>query len=100
MLNTRKRGGKEGSDNRDRIQCDPLPLGHAVAKVVLTAPCSTTHHSDMHQRYVELTTLVQSGNAVEFHTPITDVEAPAGLYMLWLVTTAGSVSEAMWVVLP
>ncbi len=79
------------------INCNPLPLGHAVAKVVLMAPCSTTHHSDMHQRYVELRTVVQGGNQIVFSGPGSDREAPRGLYMLWLVTNAGFVSQAVWV---
>jgi len=29
----------------------------------------------------------------------TEVEAPRGIYMLWLVTNAGAVSNAKWVVL-
>lgn len=69
------------------------------SRVVLTAPCSVTHHSDMHQRYVEMTTLVQNGNEVQFHTPLSEPEAPRGIYLLWLVTTSGAVSEAEWVVL-
>lgn len=86
-------------DNRYSITCAELPLGHAISKVVLTAPCSVTHHSDMHQRYVEMTTLVQNGNEVQFHTPLSEPEAPRGIYLLWLVTSSGAVSEAEWVVL-
>jgi hypothetical protein len=80
------------------IRCDALPLGVAVDRVVLTAPCSVTHHSDMHQRYVELKTDVNNGNEVRL--TMVDVEsiAPRGLYMMWLLTTSGAPSEAMWVV--
>jgi hypothetical protein len=35
------------------IGCNSLPLGEYIAKVVLMAPGSTTHHSDMHARYFE-----------------------------------------------
>jgi len=86
-------------EERLEIRCDPLPLGHAVAKVVLMAPCSVTHHSDMHQRYVELETVVQNGNRVSFYLPADEREAPRGLYMLWLVTNTGTPSVAEWVVL-
>jgi hypothetical protein len=76
-----------------------LPLGVAVERVVLTAPGSVTHHSDMHQRYVELKVQVNNGNEVQLD--ITDVEAmaPRGLYMMWLVTNTGVPSNAMWVLL-
>lgn len=85
--------------DRLEILCDPLPLGHAITKAVLTAPCSVTHHSDMHQRYVELEAVVQGGNHVWFYLPADEREAPRGLYMLWLVTNTGTPSEAIWVVL-
>jgi hypothetical protein len=83
------------------ILCNPLPLGHAITKAVLTAPCSVTHHSDMHQRYVELQTDVERGNHVVFHmpAPAAEAQAPRGIYMLWLITNAGTPSVAQWVVL-
>jgi hypothetical protein len=84
---------------RFSIHCDRLPVGVAVDKVVLTSPCSITHHSDMHQRYFEMKTSVNNGNEVEFDTPDNDKMAPRGLYMLWLVTNSGAPSRADWVVL-
>jgi hypothetical protein len=53
----------------------------------------------MHQRYVELETVVQDGTKAGFYLPATEMEAPRGIYMLWLVTNAGAVSNAKWVVL-
>jgi hypothetical protein len=81
------------------IHCDRLPAGHAVAKAVLTAPCSVTHHSDMHQRYVELDAGVRRGNEVKLTLPADERAAPRGIYMLWLITNTGTPSEAKWVVL-
>jgi hypothetical protein len=84
------------------IGTNPLPLGEYVQKVVLMAPGSTTHHSDMHARYVE--TVMDTGaadlvNVVSFKTPLDDKHAPRGIYMLFLVTSAGAVADAIWVVL-
>lgn len=70
-----------------------------MEKVVLTASCSTTHHSDMHQRYVELKTTVNNGNEVQFDAPDIEPQAPRGLYMMWLVTNTRAPSVAMWVLL-
>jgi hypothetical protein len=81
------------------LDCNALPLGHTLTKAILTAPCSTTHHSDMHQRYVELNASVVNGTRVQFKLPASDKYAPRGLYMLWLVTNSGYVSNAIWVVL-
>ena len=70
-----------------------------MTKVVLTAPGSVTHHSDMHQRYVELPTVVAQGAKISMTTPTDEREAPRGIYMLWLVTNQGVPSVAQWVVL-
>ncbi len=61
------------------------------------APGSVTHHSDMHQRYVEMKTQTNNGNEVTFACPDDEKKAPRGIYMLFLVGTNGSVSEAQWV---
>jgi hypothetical protein len=82
---------------RYEIHCDRLPFGVAVRKAVLMAPGSVTHHSDMHQRYVEMKTTVNNGNEAQFDTPDVEARAPRGLYMLFLVTNVPSVSEATWV---
>ena len=80
------------------MQCTIVDPSVAVQKAVLISPGSTTHHSDMHQRYVELSTTVTGSTQVQFAVPAEDL-APRGLYMLWLVTNTGAVSEATWVVL-
>lgn len=80
-----------------RINCNPLPLGQSVTRAVLIAPGSTTHHSDMSQRHVEMRTNVARGNQVQFVTPASELEAPPGLYMLFLLTNAPAHSEAIWV---
>ena len=81
------------------MTCDPLPVGIALGKPVLTAPCSVTHHSDMHQRYVELKSEIASPNEIHFTLVDNDKQAPRGLYMLWLLTDGGAPSHAKWVVL-
>lgn len=91
-----------------------LPAGVTVAKVVLMAPASITHHSDMHQRYVELDPCtgdpcpvspdVSPGvSFVAFTAPPSSRHAPRGYYMLFLVTNPqggnprGTPSVATWV---
>jgi hypothetical protein len=84
-----------------------LPSGVSVAKVVLMAPASTTHHSDMHQRYVDLPIASQSTTGVTFYAPWDRCVgpnpfhscAPPGYYMLFLVTSQGMPSRAVWVLL-
>jgi hypothetical protein len=45
------------------FDCTGLPpTSTHVARIVLVAPGSVTHHCDMHQRYLELSSDVQSGN--------------------------------------
>jgi len=51
----------------------------------------------MHQRYVEMKTQTNNGNEVTFACPDDEKKAPRGIYMLFLVGTNGSVSEAQWV---
>ncbi|MFY9346031.1 MAG: DUF1929 domain-containing protein [Planctomycetota bacterium] len=83
------------------IECDPFGDPDVkVQKAVLIPPGSTTHSSDMHHRYVELTTVATSHNQVRFDMPGLSEEgvAPSGLYRLWLVTNTGAVSNALWVV--
>jgi hypothetical protein len=82
------------------IACGALPAGVNVQKVVLMAPGATTHHSDMSQRYVEMEIVQQQApDVVTFQSPRDDRAAPRGIYMLFLVTSEGGVSEAIWVVL-
>jgi Domain of unknown function (DUF1929) len=84
----------------------------AVSRVVLMRPCSTTHHFDSDQRYVEL----EIDNGSDATPGMVQVVAPAapiwsgpqataqgavtampGYYMAFLVSTTGSVSTARWV---
>jgi hypothetical protein len=80
------------------MQCTIGAANVTLEKVVLIPPGSTTHSFDMQQRYVELSTTVTGPNRVDFVVPAED-KAPRGLYMLWLVTNTGAVSDAIWVVL-
>lgn len=92
-------------NNTYRISFDALAIGDHIDKVVLMAPGATTHHFDMHQRYVGMTILPETAvdaavvTSVNFRTPIDDKHAPRGIYMLFLVTSAGAVADALWVVL-
>lgn len=79
--------------------CNDLPLGVTIQKVVLMAPGSTTHHSDMSQRYHEMAVAPIQPNHVKFTTPANDRVVPRGLYMLFLVTNLGIPSDAVWVLL-
>ncbi len=88
-------------DTDYEIGTNALPLGEYIDKVVLMAPGSTTHHSDMHARYVEtvLDGTAELIDAVRFRTPPDDKHVPRGIYMLFVVTSAGAVADAVWVVL-
>jgi hypothetical protein len=74
-----------------------LPAGTSVKTVVLMAPGSTTHHSDMHQQYYEMATVVSGGSSVNFTAPPSDKHVRRGLYMLFLISTLGAPSIATWV---
>ena len=86
-------------DTEFAIKCDPLPTGVALDRAVLMAPGSTTHHSDMCQRYVSMEITRQSGNGLTFKTPLDSKFAPRGIYMLFLATNSGAISDAIWVFL-
>ncbi|MCA8976155.1 MAG: DUF1929 domain-containing protein [Planctomycetes bacterium] len=84
------------------IQCNNLgPEGLSLAKAVLMSPGAMTHHSDMHARYFELSAEESSvtSSYITFVAPNNDREVPRGIYMLFLVTDEGGISEATWVVL-
>jgi hypothetical protein len=53
----------------------------------------------MHARHVQLKSGPQSQTSLTFKAPDNDRVAPRGVYMLWVITTSGAVSEAIWVVL-
>jgi hypothetical protein len=82
------------------VTCDALPLGIVLQKAVLMAPGSTTHHSDFCQRYLEMPVTQQGPNKITFTTPLDDVHATRGIYMLFLVTNQGAPSNAIWVCFP
>jgi hypothetical protein len=89
----------------------PMEGAIAVSHVVLMRPCSTTHHSDMDQKYIELPSVpVDDGNAVVItmpaappaqHSGVTlpqgSIALLPGFYMMFLVTTKGTPSQAKWV---
>jgi galactose oxidase len=79
------------------IQFAPLPAGESVARVVLMAPGSVTHHFDASQRYLELELESVTGTSVTFRGPSQAARAPRGHYMLFLVTASGVPSVAHWV---
>lgn len=82
-----------------------LPDDVQIARAVLLAPASTTHHSDMHQRYVDLPVFSTSSTAITFGGPFNNCRAPnpwhscapPGWYMLFLVTSQGMPSNAVFV---
>jgi len=78
------------------LHCDTLPGMDTLEKVVLIAPGSVTHHSDMSARYIELPS--HSGTSREIWFDVPDEKlVPRGFYMLWAVTSGGTPSEATWV---
>lgn len=67
-----------------------------MAEVVLLAPASITHHSDMTARYVELMSSPVSATSRLFALP--DSRAlPRGYYMMFALNGGGVPSEAVWV---
>jgi len=76
---------------------DPLV---SVDKVVLMRPGAVTHHTDMDQRYIELSSdldLTSDPPRRFFKTPLNTAHAPRGWYMLFVVTNERVPSEAAWV---
>ena len=90
-----------------RVAIAPLPEGVAPERVVLMAPSSVTHHTDMHQRYVDLEVLAIEAEDdrtwLHFRAPRDAFHAPRGFLMLFVVTESqgplnqGTPSEATWV---
>jgi hypothetical protein len=76
---------------------NPLPLGASIERAVFMAPGSTTHHSDMHQRYYQVKAVHQSPTQVAFVAPPSNDHLPAGYYMVFLVSSTGLPSIAQWV---
>lgn len=79
------------------IAFDPLPVGHSVERAVLITPCSTTHHTDYNQRYVQLILESSAADHLDVRAPADRNLVPPGYYMLFLLSTAGVPSEAAWV---
>jgi hypothetical protein len=80
-----------------------LPPGVVVDRVVLMRPGALTHHDDGGQRCVRLKAWhpedAEGDNTVTFESPSRHA-APAGWWMLFLLTSAGVPSIAYWVNLP
>ncbi len=75
---------------------DDEPLGFKLGKVVLISPGSTTHSSDMHQRYFECLVTPIGPSVLEFTAP-SEAQAPRGYYMMFVLSLAGIPSKALWV---
>jgi len=65
-------------------------------KVVLLAPGSITHHTDMSARCIDLHSTAVYARERTFDLPAETV-VPRGYYMLWAVTNGGIPSEAVWI---
>jgi hypothetical protein len=78
-----------------RIVCELTDLAY-LDKVVLIAPGSITHHSDMSSRYIELQSVAVNSSERQFDTP-SETVAPRGYYMLFALSDAGIPAEAVWV---
>jgi hypothetical protein len=98
-----------GWGNQYAIDYVGLPTGIAIARVVLMRPCSTSHHSDFDQRYIELKTSPGIGNTVLVTTPPAPIFSSTaqdavtmlpGFYMAFLITTEEACSHAKWVKIP
>lgn len=81
------------------VSCDPLPLGTQLSKVLLMTPGAITHHSDMHQRCIELAIVPDSEmpNAIVVKMPADSKLAPRGYYMAFAQTNHGVPAHAVWV---
>jgi hypothetical protein len=79
-----------------------LPKLVGMGKIVLMAPGSMNHHSDMYARYIELE---QEGGATNMTGGILSIVctmpsegvAPRGYYMVFALTAGGVPSHAGWV---
>jgi hypothetical protein len=79
-----------GSTTEDRL------FDVKLEKVVLISPGSITHSSDMHQRFVECSVMPLALNQLSFTAP-SEQQAPRGHYMLFVLSSVGIPSEAVWV---
>ncbi len=83
-----------GVNNNDAVPTEYL------ARLVLIAPGSITHHSDMTARYVELDSALVAGTTDRrvFNVPDGNV-LPRGYYMLFALNNANVPSVADWVLI-
>lgn len=77
-----------------------------IERVVLMRPGSVTHSFDFDQRYVQVPFQVTGSGTLQITAlppkpgtgvPSTTAAAPDGHYMLWLLSSQGTPSEAKWV---
>jgi hypothetical protein len=68
-----------------------------VDKAVLVAPAATTHGVNMNQRRIELEVLTRQPGGLEVRAPSSAALAPPGWYMLFVLDSEGTPSEAGWV---
>ena len=62
------------------------------------APAATTHHSDMHARYVRPTSTPNPGTTDELQFTLPDSKRlPLGYYMLFALNVGGIPSKAAWI---
>ncbi len=71
--------------------------GRPVDKAVLVAPAATTHGVNMNQRRIELEVLTRQPGGLEVRAPSSGALAPPGWYMLFVLDSDGTPSEAGWV---
>jgi hypothetical protein len=71
-------------------------LDFALAKAVLLTPGSVTHSGDMHQRYFECQVIPVSPTTLQVTAP-GESQAPRGYYRLFVLSTAGVPSKALWI---
>ena len=76
------------------------PDAAAIARVVLMAPGSATHATDMSQRRVDLGAPVKYADGIRVNAPSSLDAAPPGYYMMFLLNGDGVPSKARWVKLP
>jgi len=84
--------------NTFTLVCADILGPNYLDKIVLMAPGSITHHSDMSARYVELPSQAVTGSTVKrtFQTPNSSM-LPRGFYMMFALNSIGTPSVAAWV---
>lgn len=87
------------SGQQFRIRCTDFGPLDQLSRIVLIAPGSITHHSDMSARFVDVTgSLIGGSNAtMQFQLPPGTGRLPRGFYMLFALNSGGVPSVAEWV---